>query len=67
MKTQIKLTQFQTRAMQLYQDLAGSNEKFIASTNYWRAGNTFDTLTDFMLLALNQNLIIYKLKTKSCI
>lgn len=30
---------------------------FLNANNYWRQGNVFDTLTDFLLLAVGQNMI----------
>ncbi|HEX6432312.1 MAG TPA: hypothetical protein VF008_31685 [Niastella sp.] len=39
-----------------YQD-NGNPRVFMGSTNYWMAGNVFDTTLDYMLLAMHNNII----------
>lgn len=57
MRTLTPLQEYEQTALNIYNQLAGSGGQLITCTNYWQAGNVFDTVTDFMQVALKNNLL----------
>lgn len=57
MKNSSELVQYKKEALKIYTDLTSSTGDLMTSTNYWQAGNVFDTVTDFMLLGLDLGML----------
>src|SRR5580698_6447846 len=61
MENQDKLASYKNKAIEIFNtikgDYSGNQRNYRASSNYWKAGNVFDTLTDYMRLALEQKMV----------